>query len=54
MSMGVKAGIAVGFIILLIILVVVAIYAFGQKKRAERAVGQSKPFGKALNLAVIA
>ncbi|PKU61554.1 putative leucine-rich repeat receptor-like protein kinase [Dendrobium catenatum] len=44
MSTGAIAGIAVGCIILLILLIVLAIYAIGQKKKAERAVEQSKPF----------
>ncbi|KAK8935633.1 putative leucine-rich repeat receptor-like protein kinase [Platanthera zijinensis] len=44
MSTGVIAGIAVGCIILLIALVILGLYAIRQKKRAERAVEQSKPF----------
>ncbi|PKA51819.1 putative leucine-rich repeat receptor-like protein kinase [Apostasia shenzhenica] len=44
MSTGVIAGIAVGCSILLIVLVIVGIYAFKQKKRAEEVAKQSKPF----------
>ncbi|PKA51172.1 putative leucine-rich repeat receptor-like protein kinase [Apostasia shenzhenica] len=44
MSKGVIAGIAIGCVILLIVLVVVGIYAVRQKKRAERAVEQTRPF----------
>ncbi|KAH0457432.1 hypothetical protein IEQ34_012747 [Dendrobium chrysotoxum] len=44
MSTGVIAGIAIGCVILLVVLVIVGIYAFRQKKRAQRAVEQSRPF----------
>ncbi|KAJ6831611.1 putative leucine-rich repeat receptor-like protein kinase family protein isoform X1 [Iris pallida] len=44
MSTGAIAGIAIGCAVLIIGLVVVGIYAFRQKKRAEKAIEQSKPF----------
>ena len=44
-SMGVIIGIAIGCTILVLGLVAVGIYAVRQKKRAERAIELSKPFG---------
>ncbi|XP_058075189.1 leucine-rich repeat receptor protein kinase HPCA1-like [Magnolia sinica] len=44
MSSGVVIGIAVGCAVLVVVLVGVGIYAFRQKKRAERAIELSKPF----------
>lgn len=45
-SPGIIAGIAIGSSFLVIVLIVVAMYAIRQKKRAEKAIGLSKPFGK--------
>lgn len=39
-------GIGVGCAVLVLSLVGVGFYAIRQKKRAERAIGLSKPFGK--------
>lgn len=38
-------GIAVGSAFLVLLLVGLGVYALWQKKRAERAIGLSKPFG---------
>lgn len=43
--MGVIIGIAVGCTILVLGLAALAVYAIRQKKRAERAIELSKPFG---------
>lgn len=43
-SPGIIAGIAIGSSFLVIVLIVVAMYAIRQKKRAEKAIGLSKPF----------
>lgn len=43
-SLGAIFGIAIGGILLVIVLIGVGIYAIFQKKRAERAIGLSKPF----------
>ncbi|XP_048319930.2 leucine-rich repeat receptor protein kinase HPCA1 isoform X1 [Ziziphus jujuba] len=43
-SSGVVAGIAIGCTFLVLGLVVVVVYAIRQKKRAEKAIGMSKPF----------
>lgn len=45
MSTGVIAGIAVGCAFLVLGLVGVGVYAIRQKKRAEKAIGLSRPFG---------
>lgn len=45
MSTGVIIGISVSSVVLVLGLVVVGIYAIRQKKRAERAIGLSRPFG---------
>lgn len=45
MSTGVIIGISVSCVVLVLGLVVVGIYAIRQKKRAERAIGLSRPFG---------
>ncbi|BFG36680.1 hypothetical protein CerSpe_229550 [Prunus speciosa] len=44
MSTGVIIGISVSCVVLVLGLVVVGIYAIRQKKRAERAIGSSRPF----------
>ncbi|KAM1272251.1 hypothetical protein ACFX2J_032964 [Malus domestica] len=44
MSTGVIVGISVSCLVLVVGLVVVGIYAIRQKKRAERAIGLSRPF----------
>lgn len=44
-SPGVAAGIACGGAILVLGLMGLGVYAIRQKKRAERAIGLSKPFG---------
>ncbi|XP_020580288.1 probable leucine-rich repeat receptor-like protein kinase At5g49770 [Phalaenopsis equestris] len=49
MSTGVIAGIAIGCVLLLIVLFVVGIYALRQKRRAQRAVEQSKPYASWLS-----
>ena len=46
MSKGAIAAIAVGCVVVVLVLAGVAVYAFMQKKRAERAIELSKPFGK--------
>lgn len=46
MSVGLKIGIAACCALLVIGLLVVTIYALRQRRRAERAIEQSKPFGK--------
>ncbi|XP_057753124.1 leucine-rich repeat receptor protein kinase HPCA1-like [Arachis stenosperma] len=43
-NIGIIAGAAVGGCVLVVLLVVAGVYAFCQKKRAERAIGQSNPF----------
>ncbi|KAF9592305.1 hypothetical protein IFM89_013531 [Coptis chinensis] len=43
-GLGTIIGIAVGCVFLIVILVLVGVYAFRQKKRAERAIEMSKPF----------
>ncbi|KAF8411901.1 hypothetical protein HHK36_004459 [Tetracentron sinense] len=43
-GLGAIVGIAIGCAVLVLLLVGVTIYAFRQKKRAERAIGLSKPF----------
>lgn len=48
-STGVIAGISVGGAVLVLGLVGLAIYAIRQKKRAERAIGLSRPFGNLLS-----
>lgn len=45
-STGAIVGIAVGGAVLVLVLAGVAVYAFMQKKRAEKAIELSKPFGK--------
>lgn len=50
MSTGVVAGIAVGCVVLVFGLIAVGIYALRQKRRAERAIEQSRPFGNAQNI----
>lgn len=45
-SPSVVFGIAIGCASLVLCLVGVVIYAIRQKKRAEKAIGFSKPFGK--------
>ena len=45
-STGAIAGIAVGCSVLVLGLIVLAVYALRQKNRAEKAIGQSRPFGK--------
>lgn len=45
MSKGAIIGIAIGCMVLILGLIVVGIYAFKQKKRAEKAMVLSKPFG---------
>ncbi|TQE06484.1 hypothetical protein C1H46_007983 [Malus baccata] len=45
LSTGVIVGISVSCLVLVVGLVVVGIYAIRQKKRAERAIGLSRPFG---------
>ena len=45
MSTGAIVGIVVSGVVLFVGLVLVAIYAFRQKRRAERATKISKPFG---------
>lgn len=44
-SSGVIIGIGIGCAILVLSLLGVGIYAIRQKKRAEKAIGLSKPFG---------
>ena len=44
-STGLIAGIAVGSAILVLVLLGVGLYAVRQKKRAEKAIGMSRPFG---------
>ncbi|MED6131186.1 hypothetical protein PIB30_007479 [Stylosanthes scabra] len=43
-NIGIIAAAVVGGFVLVVLLVVAAVYAFCQKKRAERAIGQSNPF----------
>ena len=45
-SPGVIIGVAIGCTFLVLGLIGVGIYAIWQKKRAERAIGLSRPFGK--------
>ena len=45
MSKGAIVGITVGCVVLILGLLIVGIYAFKQKKKAERAMVLSKPFG---------
>jgi hypothetical protein len=45
-SSGIIIGAAVGGSVLLSLLVLAGVYAFHQKKRAERAIEQNNPFGK--------
>ena len=45
LSTGVVVGIGIGCGLLVMSLVGVGIYAIRQKKRAEKAIGLSKPFG---------
>jgi hypothetical protein len=45
-SSGIIIGAAVGGSLLLLLLVLAGLYAFHQKKRAERATEQNNPFGK--------
>lgn len=46
MSAGVIAGIAVAGVVLIVGLIVLGIYAIRQKRRAEKAIGLSRPFGE--------
>ncbi|KAK7363901.1 hypothetical protein VNO77_06061 [Canavalia gladiata] len=43
-NIGIIIGAAVGGSVLLLLLLLAALYAFRQKKRAEKAIGQSNPF----------
>ncbi|KHN03568.1 Putative leucine-rich repeat receptor-like protein kinase, partial [Glycine soja] len=43
-SIGIIIGAAVGGLVLLVLLLLSGLYAFRQKKRAEKAIGQSNPF----------
>ncbi|CAJ1941593.1 unnamed protein product [Sphenostylis stenocarpa] len=43
-NIGIIIGAAVGGLVLLVLLVLAGLYAFRQKKRAEKAIGQSNPF----------
>lgn len=45
-SPGVIIGVAIGCAFLILGLIGVGIYAIRQKKRAEKAIGMSRPFGK--------
>ena len=45
LSLGAKIGIAVGVIVFVAIVLVLALYAMRQKKRAETAEKLNKPFG---------
>lgn len=45
-SPGVIIGVAIGCAFLVLGLIGVGIYAIWQKKRAEKAIGLSRPFGK--------
>lgn len=45
-SLAVIIGVAVGCSLLVLGLIGVGIYAIRQKKRAEKAIGLSRPFGK--------
>jgi uncharacterized membrane protein (DUF485 family) len=45
-SSAIIIGVAVGGSVLLLLLVLAGVYAFHQKKRAERASEQNNPFGK--------
>ncbi|KAF8411897.1 hypothetical protein HHK36_004455 [Tetracentron sinense] len=52
-GLGAIVGIAIGFAVLVLLLVSVAIYAFRQKRRAQRAIELSNPFGNHLRLRVV-
>ncbi|KAG4401468.1 hypothetical protein GLYMA_07G270800v4 [Glycine max] len=43
-NIGIIIGAAVGGLVLLVLLLLAGLYAFRQKKRAEKAIGQSNPF----------
>lgn len=47
-NVGIIVGATVGGSVLLVLLICAGLYAFHQKKRAEKAVSQSNPFGKQL------
>lgn len=53
LSKGAAAGIAAGCAIVLLTLIGMGIYAFRQKRRAERATEISKPFGIKSNTSCI-
>ncbi|KAI4296122.1 hypothetical protein L6164_036107 [Bauhinia variegata] len=46
LNMGIIIGAVVGGSVLLVLLVLAGVYAFCQKRRADRAIGQSNPFGR--------
>ena len=45
-NIGIIIGAAVGGSVLVVLLLLAGVYAFRQKKRAEKAIGQSNPFSK--------
>jgi len=44
LNIGIIVGAAVGGLVLLVLLLLSGLYAIRQKKRAEKAIGQSNPF----------
>ena len=50
LSLGLILGISVAGVLLVLLLVAVGVYAVWQKKRAEKAIGLSRPFGNCLSM----